>query len=259
MISVITNGYSEIKQIAKACGCRITDLLALAPANDPFYAGSPAGRRDAEWFARIWEQFNFGSGTHLRRIHYRIVSQDPPIPKPDGKPYLNTDNDWKYLGSASLAARYLGLVPAENFIDRRNPKPQAFWKFQECNPSIRVYDHFPDIWMPQCPDMPALTLTGFEMQQNFLTEVWCEKSTMNDILVPLCQSLGTNLVTGVGEMSETMCRDLVHRVQNAGVPARIFYISDFDPAGRSMPKAVCEKLNFTLCMMTWISNWNQSY
>jgi hypothetical protein len=29
----------------------IPNLLALAPKNDPFYAGGGASRRDAEWFA----------------------------------------------------------------------------------------------------------------------------------------------------------------------------------------------------------------
>jgi hypothetical protein len=34
--------YSTIKQTAKAMGCRASDLIVLAAANDPFYIGQPA-------------------------------------------------------------------------------------------------------------------------------------------------------------------------------------------------------------------------
>lgn len=240
------NGYATIKQIAKTCGCRVSDLLALSPANDPFYAGSPAGQRDAKWFADIWERFTFGSGTHLRRIHYRVVSQDPPIVKPNGEDYVNTQNDWKYLGSASLAARYLGLIPTHDIIDRRNPDPMICYEAANCYPSIDVVGETPSIFLPPHLQFPSLMVTGFERQQDFLVEIWCEKSTMNDILLPLARSLKCNLVTGVGEMSETACRNVIERAISAERPTRLLYISDFDPAGRSMPKAVARKIEYHL-------------
>ena len=33
--------YALIKDLAKENGLRVTDLLALAPKNDPFYTGTP--------------------------------------------------------------------------------------------------------------------------------------------------------------------------------------------------------------------------
>lgn len=240
------NGYAEIKQIAKTCGVKVTDLLALSPSNDPFYAGTPAGRIAAEWFGEIWERFSFGFGTHLRRIHYRVVSQDPPILKPNGEPYHNTENDWKFLGSASLAARYLGIIPTDALIDRRNPEPMIFHEKTVCEPAVIVDGEYPYIYLPDELDLPRLLTTGFRRSQDYMGEVWCEKSTMNDILLPLAKLLGFNLVTGVGEMSETACRNLVDRVVDAELPTRILYISDFDPAGRSMPKAVARKIEYHL-------------
>jgi hypothetical protein len=66
---------------------------------------------------------------------------------------------------------------------------------------------------------------------------------MNDVLVPLCHAYQANLITGLGEMSITACHNFLGR-RHLGKPARIFYISDFDPGGRSMPVAVARKLEW---------------
>ncbi len=55
---------------------------------------------------------------------------------------------------------------------------------------------------------------------------------------------GVNLVVGIGESSEIQSRHLAERVQETGKPARIIYMSDFDPAGRAMPVSVARKLEF---------------
>jgi hypothetical protein len=116
-------GYAWIKSLKDDLKCQtgarknIPDLLALAPKNDPFYAGSPASRQQAEWFARLWEDFGFTTGVHLRRVHYRLVSVETKILKPDGKPYENTLECWSFLGEAGKQARYLRLVDAHAFED----------------------------------------------------------------------------------------------------------------------------------------------
>ena len=66
----------------------VKDLLVLAPQNDPFYAGNGVEGDKARWFAELWERFGYGSGAHLRRVHYRIVSEGN-IVKPDGELYDN--------------------------------------------------------------------------------------------------------------------------------------------------------------------------
>ncbi len=69
-------GYDRIIDIAKKHKLRITDLLVLAPQNDPFYAGSKSSREKAEWFANLWREFGYTRGIHLRRVHYQLVSQE---------------------------------------------------------------------------------------------------------------------------------------------------------------------------------------
>ena len=82
--------------------------------------------------------------------------------------------------------------------------------------------------------------------QPFLVELWVEKTTMNDVLVPLAQRLCVNLVAGSGETSETFTRAAVDRAIVAERPMRILYISDFDPGGRSMPVSLARKIEFIL-------------
>jgi hypothetical protein len=67
---------------------------------------------------------------------------------------------------------------------------------------------------------------------------------MNDELIPLCERHGVNLVTGVGYLSITSVINLLRRVSVLNKPCRILYISDFDPAGASMPVSVARQIEY---------------
>ena len=43
--------------------------------------------------------------------------------------------------------------------------------------------------LPDFPDLPGYRVYGYRADQEYHLEVFCEKSTMNDILVPLCERL----------------------------------------------------------------------
>lgn len=64
--------------------------------------------------------------------------------------------------------------------------------------------------------------------------------------MPLCAAYGVNLVTGLGFMSITSVIDLLKRINEAQKPCRLFYISDFDPAGDDMPTAVARQIEYWL-------------
>lgn len=241
--------YGTLKALAKSIKRPVADLLALAPANDPFYAAVGYRGQSAEWFAGIWSRYG-ARGAHLRRLHYRLVSTtaDARILLPNGREYRNTESDWTFLCAASLAARYLDLVPFDGLIDRRNDEAMIFADDTSHDDPVSCEVTFDktDLDPPEMPSLPELAIEGFEAGQDFIVEVWIEKSTQNDWLVPLCQRRGINLVVGIGEQSETRSRELALRASRYGVPVRIIYISDFDPAGRSMPKAVARKVEFTI-------------
>jgi len=239
--------YNSIKELAGQTGIKTKDLIVLSSGNDPFYADVPHRRERAEWFAQTWDRFGFQHGSHLRRIHYRIANHAEPVLWPNGDRYLNTQNDWKALVNASLTARYLGLIQPDVLVDRRNPAPMEIAYFRDA-PEPNVYVTAPglDFDLPDEFPVPELVLSRFHRDQDFLVEVWAEKSTQNDILVPLARRLGFNLVIGLGEMSETATRLAVERAVDANRPMRILYVSDFDPAGRSMPVAVARKIEHKL-------------
>jgi hypothetical protein len=250
-------GYEEICRMAKRARQPIPRLLALARQNDPFFVGSHAQQAQARWFASLWRQAGFSSGVHLRRVHYRILS-NPELRRHDGAPYENTDACWGYLCQAAKYARYLSLVTADSFIDQRNPDPVIYAAGREAPE--------PDWWVPPAdgwtlPRISADLGTQLKLgepwpvvkgyaydaaDQPYHIEVWVEKSTMDDVLVPLCRELGVNLVTSVGFQSITSVCALLRRVVEYGKPARVLYISDFDPAGDKMPVAVARQAEYWL-------------
>lgn len=237
--------YSSLKEIAKGNRTSVENLIALSPSNDPFYVGKPSDIANGEWFSELWEQFGYSRGVHLRRVHYQIVSQSPTIKMPNGEPYENTERCWDFLGQASKMARYLELVDPAAFVDRRNHDPIINAANYEYEPYIEVTGSATgELELPDFPELPSYYPYSFDANQPFLLEIWCEKTTMDDVLQPLCTQYGVNLVRGVGEMSITATLDLTNRITADGRPTRVFYISDFDPAGKSMPVAVSRKAEY---------------
>jgi hypothetical protein len=249
-------GYDLIHQLKKERGCNVPDLLALAPNNDPFYAGGKASRLKAEWFTALWERFQFRRGVHLRRIHYQALSPGD-VYKPDGEPYLNTEKDWEFLEETSKHARHLCLVDPADFVDRRNPEPHLYYEPRALH-DPHWHSRFPDWPLPRIETdltcdldwpLPEFEVGGYdycEARQPFQVEVWVEKSTMNDVLLPLCRRYKVNLVTGIGFMTITSVVSLLRRFSESGKPGRILYISDFDPAGYAMPTTVARQIEFQI-------------
>jgi hypothetical protein len=233
--------YENIKALAKESGMKITDLLALAPQNDPFYSGTETDVKRGRWFKEIWNAAGFTNSVHLRRVHYWAVSQKIPIKMHNDQPYQNTEACWDYLVMSSKQARYLGYVKIEDVIDNKNPKPTVNMNPGELAPSFQI--NVPNL------DNPYVWVNGLSTSavQPYHIEIWCEKSTMNDVLEPLASRYGANVVTFQGEVSISACYDLAVRIRNnGGKPCRVFYLSDFDPAGQSMPAAMSRKVEFML-------------
>jgi len=201
----------------------------------------------AKWFKRITEGID---GTyHIRRIHYRTLGK----PKPDGKQYENTTNDSTLLNRASEYARYLGMVDFDRVEDHKNEGEtvsviyhpdeisidfsiEAAWL--ESSPVDNMCDLFHD-----GDSMEAINY-GVEIRQPYHIEIWVEKSTVNDILVPIAESYNATLMVAGGQFSLTNVKDLFCRIRSLNKPIRIFYLRDFDPAGETMARAVARKIEW---------------
>jgi hypothetical protein len=163
----------------------------------------------------------------------------------DGSPYENTIDCWVEICHATRDALLLGLVPPDAFVDNRTDDPVIHLVSPD-DASIGIGGGQPFLTDTQMPELPTLALDRPVVPQPYHIEIWSEKSTMNDILVPLAEMFKLNLITGAGEMSTTVCIDLVDRAEQSDRPVRILYVSDFDPGGLSMPLAVARKIEFEL-------------
>ena len=243
--------YERIKELAKQLKRPASTLIALSHANDPFYV-TPAREKTANWFAKLWSRLKLTGQVHTRRAHYVLVSQKPRLRNPDGMPYRNIDKDWQTLTHAVRDARYLDLLKLRKgttFVDRRNNEPSIYLPDEEESAAdVETADEQPAVHLvpDPMPSQPALQLIRPQINQRYHVEIWCEKTTHDDILDPLAERFGCNLITGAGEFSTTHCIDLVKRALASGRPVRILYISDFDPGGQSMPVAVARKIEFEL-------------
>jgi hypothetical protein len=214
--------YDGIKALADTLGRPASTLIALAPANDPF-AITPSRREGAQWFARLWKRLDLGGDVHVRRVHYQLVSQERPVKLPNGLPYENTLEAWHVLIRTSNDARFLDLVPAEDFVDRRNGDPLICLSDEgdeDASLGTIFGDPCVEIAAAQMPPLPKLQLIQPTIPQPYHIELWCEKTTINDVLEPLAMRYRCNVVTRAGELSQTACVNVVERAEASQRPVR---------------------------------------
>jgi len=141
-------------------------------------------------------------------------------------------------------------------VDRRNPGLSEFASSEIEEPFVEVGTYagwkarpieasapIPSFWISS-PEVTGYTARFGD--QPCLVEVWIEKSTMNDELLPVCSWLGVNLVTSIGFQSITAMVDLVKRAVDSGKPARVLFIADHDPAGDGMAIAVARQAQYRI-------------
>ena len=210
----------------------------------------------ALWFAEMWSKHG-RPGQHLRAVHYTLVSLGtlrlPPGVRPHtgrgrpavdpvldaiAQPYENSNFCWTYLLKSANAARYWRLVDARAFEEHRSAEPMlcAAPPAMRWTPSVALPRVWPDA------DFPTPDVLGYDYRvgdQPVTVELWCEKSTMDDVLAPVCRALHLNLQPLTGYPSVTR---LVEMLCRAHKPTVVLYISDLDPAGCHMPTAFADAL-----------------
>ena len=251
---------NALKSMADSFGIAKKNLIVLAPKNDPFNSGTKTDRIQAEWFAKVMKDLGLPPGKHLRRYFYLLVTQDQPVVMPTGSKFENLESHWAYLQNASRHARYMGLIDPNQFTDNRNPSAVEFHAAprEEPNPSWRI-DDFCDWTLPRISMVPGgglylpdIFVEGYDYDdgdQSYHLECWIEKSTMDEELDPICEQYRVTKKQGIGFDSVTSVVKLLERCQKfmeMDRPIRIFYISDFDPAGDAMPRAIARQLQFWL-------------
>jgi hypothetical protein len=125
-------------------------------------------------------------------------------------------------------------VDPRHLEDHRNPEPHFPWSWYNASaePAVVWEEPLPPWTLPTIATdlaadldlaFPEPRLTGYDYSvayQRYHLEIWVEKSTMNDVLLPIIERYGAVLVTSVGFQSVTAAVQLItQRVKRDGVPS----------------------------------------
>gem|GEM_PF-1714104 len=217
----------------------VKELCVLGDANEPFTSWKRKGH--AQWFADAWNRL-VGSGErrHWRGFFYRLISR-PDILGPDGKPIINDYKNWCMMQKAANAARWLLLLPFDAVIDARNAECETFVP-DAPDVSTDVSSGAGAELPPLKAAIPSFNLLGFRGRQTHRIILYGEKTSLAEILRPIAQQIGAELLLVIGESSTTRVKEVAGRIVKDGRPAVILYFSDFDPSGWQMPVSVARKL-----------------
>lgn len=237
-LMALVGGPLGLRGTLEATGSSLKSVTVLAPQNDPFRVDTDAGHRDAAWMRDMMAELRLTGPRHLRGLHYAFIGQ----PKPNGKPYSNTDADWQWLAGPAKAARWLGYVPFEQIIDQRNDEPEVrLWTPPDPRPF--VYTGEVKIELPDADKLrPRALLAGFTAAQPYRLVLVGEKSSLRPVLARVADMYQCDLYLPTGEISDTRAYQMAKLAVEDGRPMVVFYISDADPSGWQMPVSLARKL-----------------
>ena len=234
---------SSLRTIIEHAGGSLNDWTVLAAQHDPYRQDTPVNHELGKWFA---DQLDLHPGPdgrrHLRGLHYALLNSSPI--KPDGKPYRNTEDDWKWLSErASKAARWLGYVPFDSIIDARNDQPIIREHERNTDQPWANFSFDPYVSLDAMVSFaPDLTLHQFHCEQRFQLALFGEKSSLEPIVAPIAETLNADLFLGTGELSDTLLHRMASEGAEDGRKLIVFSLSDFDPSGLQMTVSIARKL-----------------
>lgn len=268
---------ARLGEYANRYGLSKDELLFQSPARDPLNKGTPGDHAKARWFAGLWEQAidNRDADTiHIRGLHYVIVQLEEDIEPPgncDWERYTNTNTCYGYLSDAGAAARVLGYVPMGGIADEKNTQDVVtHYEGHNTGGEITAGTDIDAVNMPEIPAVDDTATLRYESpeqyadrvadhiagrvvnritldtatQQPYHVELWSEKA-LPDAVKQAARSAGVDaIVEGEGHLSYRVAHDFVTRVEDAGKDAVVFYLTDFDPAGDTMPAAMASKVSW---------------
>ena len=245
-MSGFANGHGVLRRVLEdARGdlhCSLADLTVLSTQVDPYRLDTPSGHRDGAWLAEQLDRAIGGDRRiHWRGLHYAIVAAGD-IRKPNGEIYRNNDADWTWLANnAGKAARWLGYVDFERIVDNRNSKPIIHRKARvvpEAWVSVGL-----DIDVPDVEDLePYAGVSGFESRQPFALSIFGEKTSLEDVLLPVARRFEADIYLPAGEISDSLLYRMARDGAADGRPMVVLVLADCDPAGHQMAVSIGRKL-----------------
>jgi hypothetical protein len=235
----------NLRRIIEAASNRydasLSDLTVLSIQIDPYRLDTDAYHRVGAWVAeQLAKLYGPEQRVHWRGLHYAIV-QDGKIRKPDGELYRNNERDWEWLSGAGKAARWLGYVPFERIIDQRNSPPIIHRKAR-VEPQAYLSLGL-DVEIPDAEDIePRPYAVGFTARQPYHFAIFGEKSSLEEVVLPIAEEFEADLYLPTGEISDTLIHQIAKDASEDGRPLVMFTLSDCDPSGWQMPVSIGRKL-----------------
>jgi hypothetical protein len=162
--------------------------------------------------------------------------------KPNGDVYLNDEDNWNWLqGVAGKAARWLGYIPFDRILDARNAEPVIHRK--ACPKAEAFVTLGLNVEIPDAKDLqPRPFAEGFEERQLYNFAIFGEKTSLEEVLLPIARAKQADLYLPSGEISDTLLHRMASDAVKDGRPLVVFTLSDCDPAGHQMPVSIARKL-----------------
>ncbi len=240
-------------------GDTLDDLTVLSAGNDPFtvHKRAEAGR----WFAEVIDALDAWRAErglprkrrwHNRGIRYGLLKINFPMPgkgirekQPDGTYRTITMFDgseacWDFINEkASQAARWMGLVPFDRIMDKRNKGEPVISMVEDRAPVAATYNPGDEL---AGVELRPQTWLDVQEHQPYRIALVTEKSDAAELLGPLAERYRADLFASDGEMTDTMIHRMAEAAVRVGKPLVVIYFSDADPAGYQMPISVSRKL-----------------
>jgi hypothetical protein len=121
---------------------------------------------------------------------------------PIGGNFINNSDCYEFLKKAAEPARWLGYVTFERIHDGRNDDPKIFLPDYQGSSSIH-FGCFDYIDVPSLDQaMPRFSVSGVMAAQPFRICLIGEKSSLEDILLPIAKKVSGELILPTGDLSK---------------------------------------------------------
>ena len=227
-------------------GCSRDALTVLGVRHDPYRLESDVNRAEGTWLAaRINSVYRPIQRVHIRGLHYALFAAGN-VRKPNGEIYSNSIEDYEWLGFAVKKARWLGVLPFDRISDNRNSEP-TLCRTNEPIGEVSGYVGADATWTESSAgdldfSEPWPALSGYTRRQPFALSVFGEKSSLEEVLLPIARHCEADLYLGAGEISDTLAYQMAKDGAADGRPMVVFTVTDCDPAGWQMPISIGRKL-----------------
>ena len=127
------------------------------------------------------------------------------------------------MQKAANAARWLGLIPFKSIIDERNAQSEIYVPPVTTVMTSITSGTAVEIAAELAEALPQFRLSGFTARQIHRVIFYGEKSSLAEVLRPIAEEIGAEMIIVVGESSNTRIQEAAERLVADGRPGVLLY------------------------------------